>query len=82
MKKQPYILIGITSFLFVAFLFRSIFKVLDLEWSSLFQDLEKTEKIVFLALMFSFALAFCLSYSGQWLMKFQEEESKPISNVC
>ena len=44
MKKQPYILIGLTSFLFVAFLFRSIFKVLDLEWTSLFQDLEKTEK--------------------------------------
>ena len=60
MKKQPYILIGLTSFLFVAFLFRSIFKVLDLEWTSLFQDLEKTEKILFLALMFSFALAFLL----------------------
>ena len=50
MKKQPYILIGLTSFLFVAFLFRSIFKVLDLEWTSLFQDLEKTEKVLFLAL--------------------------------
>ena len=59
MKKQPYILIGITSFLFVAFLFRSIFKILDLEWTSLFQDLEKTEKVLFLALMFSLALA-CL----------------------
>ncbi len=34
MKKQPYILIGLTSVLFVAFLFRSIFKVLDLEWTS------------------------------------------------
>ena len=60
MKKQPYILIGLTSFLFVAFLFRSIFKVLDLEWTSLFQDLEKTEKVLFLALMFSAALAFLL----------------------
>ena len=60
MKKQPYILIGVTSFLFVAFLFRSIFKVLDLEWTSLFQDLEKTEKVVFLGLMFSLALAFLL----------------------
>ena len=60
MKKQPYILIGLTSFLFVAFLFRSIFKVLDLEWTSLFQDIEKTEKILFLALMFSLALAFLL----------------------
>ena len=60
MKKQPYILIGLTSFLFVAFLFRSIFKVLDLEWISLFQDIEKTEKILFLALMFSLALAFLL----------------------
>ena len=60
MKKQPYILIGLTSFLFVAFLFRSIFKILDLEWTSLFQDLEKTEKVLFLALMFSAALAFLL----------------------
>lgn len=60
MKKQPYILIGLTSFLFVAFLFRSVFKVLDLEWTSLFQDIEKTEKILFLALMFSLALAFLL----------------------
>ena len=60
MKKQPYILIGLTSLLFVAFLFRSIFKVLDLEWTSLFQDLEKTEKILFLALMFSLSLAFLL----------------------
>ena len=60
MKKQPYILIGLTSFLFVAFLFRSIFKILDLEWTSLFQDLEKTEKVLFLALMFSLALAFLL----------------------
>ena len=60
MKKQTYILIGLTSFLFVAFLFRSIFKVLDLEWTSLFQDLEKTEKVLFLALMFSLALAFLL----------------------
>ena len=60
MKKQPYILIGLTSFLFVAFLFRSIFKVLDLEWTSLFQDIEKTEKVLFLALMFSLALAFLL----------------------
>ena len=60
MKKQPYILIGLTSFLFVAFLFRSIFKVLDLEWTSLLQDLEKTEKVLFLALMFSLALAFLL----------------------
>ena len=60
MKKQPYILIGLTSFLFVAFLFRSIFKVIDLEWTSLFQDLEKTEKVLFLVLMFSAALAFLL----------------------
>ena len=60
MKKQPYILIGLTSVLFVAFLFRSIFKVLDLEWTSLFQDIEKTEKVLFLALMFSLALAFLL----------------------
>ena len=59
-KSNPIFLIGLTSFLFVAFLFRSIFKVLDLEWTSLFQDLEKTEKILFLALMFSLALAFLL----------------------
>ena len=59
MKKQPYILIIFTSFLFVAFLIRSILKVLDFDWSSLFQDLEKTEKVLFIALMFSLALA-CL----------------------
>ncbi len=51
MKKQPYILIGLTSFLFVAFLFRSIFKVLDIEWSSLFQDLEKPEIGLFLSFL-------------------------------
>ena len=59
MKKQPYILIILTSFLFVTFLIRSILKVLDFDWSSLFQDLEKTEKVLFIALMFSLALA-CL----------------------
>ena len=61
MKKQPYILIGLTSFsLCSLFYFEVFFKVLDLEWTSLFQDLEKTEKVLFLALMFSLALAFLL----------------------
>lgn len=81
MKKQPYILIGLTSFLFVAFLIRSIFKVLDLEWTSLFQDLEKTEKVLFIALMFSLALACLLVLFWRMVDEISKEESKQISNV-
>ena len=58
MKKQTYILISITSLLFVVFLFRSLFNVLEIDWQYLLQDLEKTHKLVFLALIFSISLTF------------------------
>ena len=58
MKKQTYILISITSLLFVVFLFRSLFNVLEIDWQYLLQDLEKTQKLVFLALIFSISLTF------------------------
>ena len=58
MKNQTYILISITSLLFVVFLFRSLFNVLEIDWQYLLQDLEKTQKLVFLALIFSISLTF------------------------
>lgn len=58
MKKQTYILISITSLLFVVFLFRSLFNVLEIDWQYLLQDLEKTQKLVFLVLIFSISLTF------------------------
>lgn len=58
MKKQTYILISITSLLFIVFLFRSLFNVLEIDWQYLLQDLEKTQKLVFLALIFSISLTF------------------------
>ena len=58
MKKQTYILISITSLLFVVFLFRSLFNVLEIDWQYLLQDLEKTQKLVFLTLIFSISLIF------------------------
>ena len=58
MKKQTYILISITSLLFVVFLFRSLFNVLEIDWQYLLQDLEKAQKLVFLVLIFSISLTF------------------------
>lgn len=58
MKKQTHILISITSLLFVVFLFRSLFNVLEIDWQYLLQDIEKTQKLVFLALIFSISLSF------------------------
>ena len=58
MKKQTYILISITSLLFIVFLFRSLFNVLEIDWQYLLRDLEKTQKLVFLALIFSISLTF------------------------
>ena len=52
------LLISITSLLFVVFLFRSLFNVLEIDWQYLLQDLEKTQKLVFLALIFSISLTF------------------------
>ena len=43
MKKQSYLLIGLTSLLFILFLTNSLLDILNLDWSYLLQDIEKTE---------------------------------------
>ena len=58
MKKQSYLLIGLTSFLFILFLTNSLLDILNLDWSYLLQDIEKTEKLIFLILVFSLSMTF------------------------
>ena len=58
MKKQSYLLIGLTSLLFILFLTNSLLDILNLDWSYLIQDIEKTEKLVFLVLVFSLSITF------------------------
>ena len=58
MKKQSYLLIGLTSFLFILFLTNSMLDILNLDWSYLLQDIEKTEKLIFLILVFSLSMTF------------------------
>ena len=58
MKKQSYLLIGLTSFLFILFLANSLFDIFELDWSYLLQDIEKTEKIIFLIFVFSLSMSF------------------------
>ena len=58
MKKQPYILVGLTSLLFVIFLVNSLLDIVELNWSHLLQDIEKTEKLIFLILVFSLSMTF------------------------
>ncbi|MDU5072159.1 MAG: sensor histidine kinase [Streptococcus sp.] len=58
MKKQSYLLIGLTSLLFILFLANSLLDILNLDWSYLLQDIEKTEKIIFLILVFSLSMTF------------------------
>ena len=58
MKKQSYLLIGLTSFLFILFLTNSLLDIFELGWSYLLQDIEKTEKLVFLILVFSLSMTF------------------------
>ena len=45
MKKQAYVIIAITSFLFVLFFSHSLLEILDFDWSIFLHDVEKTEKI-------------------------------------
>ena len=47
MKKQAYVIIAITSFLFVLFFSHSLLEILDFDWSIFLHDVEKTEKFVF-----------------------------------
>lgn len=58
MKKQSYLLISLTSFLFILFLANSLLDILNLDWSYLLQDIEKTEKLIFLILVFSLSMTF------------------------
>lgn len=59
MKKQSYLLIGLTSLLFILFLINSLLDILNLDLSYLLQDIEKTEKLIFLILVFSISMT-CL----------------------
>ena len=58
MKKQSYLLIGLTSLLFILFLANSLLDIFELGWSYLLQDIEKTEKLIFLILVFSLSMTF------------------------
>ncbi len=58
MKKQSYLLIGLTSLLFILFLTNSLLDILNLDWSYLLQDIERTEKFIFLILVFSLSMTF------------------------
>ena len=58
MKKQSYLLIGLTSFLFILFLTNSLLDILNLDWSYSLQDIEKAEKLIFLILVFSLSMTF------------------------
>ena len=58
MKKQSYLLIGLTSLLFLLFLTNSLLDILNLDWSYLLQDIEKTEKLIFLIFVFSLSMSF------------------------
>lgn len=58
MKNQSYLLIGLTSLLFILFLTNSLLDILNLDWSYLLQDIEKLEKLIFLILVFSLSMSF------------------------
>ena len=59
MKKQSYVIIAITSLLFVLFFSHSLMEILDFDWSIFLHDVEKTEKFIFLLLVFSMSMT-CL----------------------
>ena len=58
MKKQSYLIIGLTSLLFILFLTNSLLDILNLDWTYLLQDIEKTEKLIFLIFVFSLSMSF------------------------
>jgi len=58
MKKQSYLLIGLTSLLFILFLINSLLDIFELDWPYLLQDIEKTEKLIFLIFVFSLSMTF------------------------
>lgn len=58
MKKPSYLLIGLTSLLFILFLTNSLLDILNLDWTYLLQDIEKLEKLIFLIFVFSLSMSF------------------------
>ena len=58
MKKQSYLLIGLTSLLFILFLTNSLLDIFELDWPYLLQNIEKTEKLIFLIFVFSLSMTF------------------------
>ena len=58
MKKQSHLIIGLTSLLFILFLANSLLDIFELDWSYLLQDIERTEKLIFLILVFSLSMTF------------------------
>ena len=61
MKKQAYLIIGLTSLLFLLFFSHSLLEILDFDWSFFLQDMEKIEKFVFLILVFSISVTLFLA---------------------
>ena len=61
MKKQAYVIIALTSVLFVLFFSHSLLEILNFDWSIFLHDVEKTEKFIFLLLVFSMSMTFLLA---------------------
>lgn len=59
MKKQAYVIIVLISILFVLFFSHSLLEILDFDWTIFLHDVEKTEKFIFLLLIFSMSMT-CL----------------------
>lgn len=47
MKKQAYVIIALTSFLFVLFFSHSLLEILDFDWSIFLHDVEKQKNLFF-----------------------------------
>ena len=82
MKKQAYVIIALTSFLFVLFFSHSLLEILDFDWSIFLQDVEKTEKFVFLLLVFSMSMTFLLALFWRGVEELSLRKMQTISSVC
>ena len=58
-EKQAYVIIALTSFLFVFFFSHSLLEILDFDWSIFFARCRKNRKICLLLLVFSMSIT-CL----------------------
>lgn len=48
MKKQAYVIIALTSILFVLFFSHSLLEILDFDWSIFLHDVEKQKNLSFI----------------------------------